>query len=71
MPPYETIRATYRSDFVLAALSILLLGAPAISYGASEDVLLEEVVVTARKVEESMQDVSVAVTAFTGTRSIP
>ena len=33
---------------------------------AQRDAVLEEVIVTARKVQESMQDVSVAVTAFTG-----
>jgi len=33
---------------------------------AQRDAILEEVIVTARKVEESLQDVSVAVTAFSG-----
>ena len=58
-----------RNSFKLFAPSVLAVAvsatmAPAVS--AAEGLTLEEVLVNARKTEESMQDVSVAVTAFTG-----
>ena len=50
-------------SLIAVGLSTLSVSVPAWAEGSD---VLEEVVVTARKVEESMQDVSVAVTAFTG-----
>jgi len=51
---------------LIAAGTTLLTAGPMSVWAAQGSRALEEVVVTARKVEESMQDVSIAVTAFTG-----
>ena len=71
-------KALYEGDFdtprrralmagCLTTLSALLATtAPAHAQSAAEGAQLDEVVVTARKVEENLQDVPVAVTAFTG-----
>ena len=49
----------------VAALGLSLTGSPG-AIAQQQEVRLEEVLVTARKMVESMQDVSVAVTAFSG-----
>lgn len=48
------------------AIAALCLSASTTSFAQNSASLLEEVVVTARKVDESLQDVPVAVSAFTG-----
>jgi iron complex outermembrane receptor protein len=54
-----------RSGYVFALAVISLSGLPCASTVMAEELALEEVVVTARKREESLQEVPVAVTAFT------
>ena len=51
-----------------AALLLASVGAPTVSFaqdsGAADSISIEEIVVTARRREESLQDVPIAVTAF-------
>ena len=51
-----------RSGFLFVALAIGLVSAPTLSYSQA----IEEVIVTAQKREQSIQDVGIAITAFTG-----
>lgn len=61
---------TPRSSAVSLALASLAIGytSPVLAQGSSGSAsgILEEVIVTARKIDESMQDVPVAVSAFSG-----
>jgi iron complex outermembrane receptor protein len=50
------------SGILFTALAVGLVGAPSLSYSQA----LEEVIVTAQKREESIQDVPISVSAFTG-----
>ena len=50
------------SGVLFAALAIALAGIPALSYSQ----VLEEIIVTAQKREQNLQDVGIAVTAFSG-----
>lgn len=50
------------SGILHAALAIALVGLPALSYSQA----LEEIIVTAQKREQNLQDVGIAVTAFSG-----
>ena len=55
----------YGYGWILAAMSVLVPGAPAYSQDGQE-FQLEEIVVTARKREENLQEVPVAISVFTG-----
>ena len=58
---------TLTSKAVLAATSLALLPIGAIRTPAlAQEVILEEIIVTARKREESLFDIPVAITAITG-----
>ena len=57
------LTSALRFCLVFSAVSLAL---PTTVHAAEGSEYLEEIVVTARKVEESLQDVSIAVTAFTG-----
>ena len=50
------------SGILYAALAIVLVGLPALSYSQ----VLEEIIVTAQKREQNIQDVGIAITAFSG-----
>ncbi|MEX2489435.1 MAG: TonB-dependent receptor [Pseudomonadales bacterium] len=50
-------------NFVIGTLSILLVSAP---WGLAHGAVMEEVVVTAQKREQNLQDVGISVTAFSG-----
>jgi len=52
--------------FCRTALSAAIAGSIAIAAGSAAAAVLEEVVVTAQKREQSLQDVGISVTAFTG-----
>ena len=53
-----------RVTFILAACAMLFSGAQAWAQGAADSLALEEIVVTARRVEENLQDVPTAISAF-------
>ena len=55
-----------RVTIFLAACAMLLSGAQARAQGAADSLALEEIVVTARRVEENLQDVPTAISAFSG-----
>ena len=55
-----------RVTICLAACAMLLSGAQARAQGAADSLALEEIVVTARRVEENLQDVPTAISAFSG-----
>ena len=55
-----------QASTILAVCVMLLPGAQAFAQGESDALALEEIVVTSRRVEESLQDVPLAVSAFTG-----
>ena len=59
-------RFTPRSLALAIAAAGLATGASAPSFAKESRAMLEEIIVTARKVEESMQDVAIAVSAFSG-----
>jgi hypothetical protein len=62
------IRNSRRSQLAMAISATLAsLGAGSISHAQAQDqsLQLEEIIVTARKTEESLQDVPIAITAFT------
>ena len=48
----------------LVAVSTTMMATPAVAQSGSEDFTLEEIIVTAQKREQSLQDVPIAVTAF-------
>jgi iron complex outermembrane receptor protein len=62
----ERNKLSSRVFMILAACVMLLPGAQAFAQGAANALALEEVVVTARRVEESLQDVPLAITALSG-----
>ena len=53
-------------SYLFTGLSILLVSATLIFSVSTNAQLLEEVIVTAQKREQSLQDVGIAVTAFSG-----
>lgn len=68
MKPVSILRASLRHSVCIAALTITLPAASAFAQDkpATGDVGLQDIVVTARKVAENLQDIPVAVTVQTG-----
>src|SRR5690606_38413326 len=61
----KTIQAKITAaGYLLASASVAALSGPA----AAQSVLMEEVVVTAQKREQSAQDVGIAITAYSGSQ---
>lgn len=59
-------RAAYRGSSLLTGLALTALAVPAAQAQDSGEVVLEEIIVTAQKREESLQDVPISVNAVTG-----
>jgi outer membrane receptor protein involved in Fe transport len=59
-------RAAHRGSSLLTGLALTALAVPAAQAQGTGDVVLEEIIVTAQKREESLQDVPISVNAVTG-----
>ena len=59
-------RAAHRGSSLLTGLALATLAVPAAQAQGSQEVVLEEIIVTAQKREESLQDVPISVNAVTG-----